>query len=123
MENKRLKQVHMTLAFLRSVISSGESMTDEVRSAINESIDNLKNLDAEIKKIKLNRMGSEDFKKFINDRPSIDISSFAKESGVNRKTISHIAAGIRKGRASTMGKLEKTARKYGYRNYLIHPNL
>ena len=39
----------MTLAFLRSVIQSGEPMTDEVRSAINKAIDNIKNVDVEIK--------------------------------------------------------------------------
>ena len=49
MKDKRLKQVHMTLAFLRSVIQSGEPMTDEVRSSINEAIENIKNVDAEIK--------------------------------------------------------------------------
>jgi hypothetical protein len=49
MKDKRLKQVHLTLAFLRSVIQSGEPMTDEVRSSINEAIENIKNVDAEIK--------------------------------------------------------------------------
>ncbi len=44
-----MKQVHLTLAFLRSVIQSGEPMTDEVRSSINEAIENIKNVDAEIK--------------------------------------------------------------------------
>jgi hypothetical protein len=47
MKDKRLKQVHMTLAFLRSVILSGEPMTDEVRSAINKAIENVQNVDAE----------------------------------------------------------------------------
>ena len=48
MKDKRLKQVHMTLAFLRSVIQSGEPMTDEIRSFINDAIETLKYIDAEI---------------------------------------------------------------------------
>ena len=48
MNDERLKQVQMTLAFLRSVILSGEAMTEEVRALINEAHENLKNVDAEI---------------------------------------------------------------------------
>lgn len=48
MKDQRLKQVHMTLAFLRSVIQSGEPMTDEVRIAINKAIDNINNVDIDL---------------------------------------------------------------------------
>jgi len=39
MKDSELKQVQSTLAFLRSVILSGESMTEEVRTAINEALE------------------------------------------------------------------------------------
>jgi hypothetical protein len=48
MKDQRLKQVHSTLAFLRSVILSGEEMTEEVRSAINEAIENIKKIDIDL---------------------------------------------------------------------------
>ena len=48
MKDQRLKQVHSTLAFLRSVILSGEPMTEEVRESINEAIDNVKNVDLDL---------------------------------------------------------------------------
>ena len=48
MKNERLKQVHATLAFLRSVILNGEPMTAEVRAAINEAIDNIRKVDTEL---------------------------------------------------------------------------
>lgn len=48
MKDQRLKQVHMTLALLRSVILSGEPMSEQVRSAINESIENIKNVDTDL---------------------------------------------------------------------------
>lgn len=38
---ENLKQIHSTLAFLRSVILSGEPITDYVRDAINEAIENV----------------------------------------------------------------------------------
>ena len=50
MNDKRLKQVHTTLAFLRSVIMSGEPMTNEVRNAIDDAIYNLRDADKDIKK-------------------------------------------------------------------------
>jgi len=49
MNNKRLKEVHTTLAFLRSVIMSGEPMTNEVRNAIDDAIYNLREVDKDIK--------------------------------------------------------------------------
>ena len=49
MRDKRLQQVHTTLAFLRSVINSGEPMTNEVRNAIDDSINNIKNVDESLK--------------------------------------------------------------------------
>ena len=48
MKDKRLRQVLMTLAFLRSVILSGEPMTEEIRNAINKACENLENVDKEI---------------------------------------------------------------------------
>ena len=50
MNDKRLKQVHTTLAFLRSVIMSGEPMTNEVRNSIDDAIYNLRDADKDIKK-------------------------------------------------------------------------
>lgn len=50
MNDKRLKQVHTTLAFLRSVIMSGEPMTNEVRNDIDDAIYNLRDADKDIKK-------------------------------------------------------------------------
>ena len=50
MKDKRLKQVQTTLAFLRSVINSGEPMTNEVRNAIDDSIYNLRDADKDIKR-------------------------------------------------------------------------
>lgn len=50
MKDKRLKQIQTTLAFLRSVINSGEPMTNEVRNVIDDSICNLRNVDNEINK-------------------------------------------------------------------------
>jgi len=49
MNDKRLKQVYTTLAFLRSVIMSGEPMTNEVRNAIDDAIYNLRDADKDIK--------------------------------------------------------------------------
>ena len=46
MKDVRTKQIHSTLAFLRSVILSGEPMTEEIRKSINMAIENLKSLDA-----------------------------------------------------------------------------
>ena len=50
MNDKRLKKVHTTLAFLRSVIISGEPMTNEVRNSIDDAIYNLRDADKDIKK-------------------------------------------------------------------------
>jgi len=50
MRDKRLQQVHTTLAFLRSVIMSGEPMTNEVRNAIDDSIYNIKNVEESLDK-------------------------------------------------------------------------
>jgi hypothetical protein len=47
MKDKRIKQIHSTLAFLRSVIMSGEPMTNEVRNAIDDAIYLLREIDAE----------------------------------------------------------------------------
>jgi hypothetical protein len=47
-KDPRLKQIHTTLSFLRSVIQLGEPMTEEVRSAINEAIDNTRLIDADL---------------------------------------------------------------------------
>ena len=52
MRDVRLKQVHLTLAFLRSVILSGEPMTKEVRDAINESIEHIRAVDSDCVNIK-----------------------------------------------------------------------
>jgi hypothetical protein len=49
MRDKRLQQVYTTLAFLRSVIMSGEPMTNEVRNAIDDSIHNIKNVEESLK--------------------------------------------------------------------------
>ena len=49
MKDKRLKQIHTTLAFLRSVIMSVEPMTNEVRNAIDDAIYNLRDVDKDIK--------------------------------------------------------------------------
>jgi len=49
MKDKRLKQIHTTLAFLRSVIMSGEPMTNEVINAIDDAIYNLRDVDKDIK--------------------------------------------------------------------------
>ncbi len=50
MEQQRTKQIHSTLAFLRSVILSGEPMTDAVRDTINESIENVSSIEADLNK-------------------------------------------------------------------------
>ena len=49
MKDKRIKQIHSTLAFLRSVIMSGEPMTNEVRNDIDDAIYLLREIDAETK--------------------------------------------------------------------------
>jgi len=50
MNDKRLKQVHTTLTFLKCVINSGERMTNSTKNAIDDAIDNLRNADKDIKK-------------------------------------------------------------------------
>jgi hypothetical protein len=50
MNDKRLEQVHDTLAFLRSVIMCGEQMTIEVKNAIDNAINNLRDVDKDINK-------------------------------------------------------------------------
>jgi hypothetical protein len=48
MKDERAKQINITLAFLRSVILSGDPMTEEVRNAINEAQENIHNIDLDI---------------------------------------------------------------------------
>lgn len=48
MKDQRTKQIVSTFAFLRSVIASGEPMTEEVRSGINEAIRITKEIDNEL---------------------------------------------------------------------------
>ena len=48
MKDNRLKQIHTTLEFLRSMILGGEPMTDEIRNAINKAIDNVNNVDIDL---------------------------------------------------------------------------
>lgn len=59
MKDERLKQVLLSIAFLRSVILSGEPMTEEVRNIINDSIDNIKDVDKSLQVLKSEQVTKE----------------------------------------------------------------
>jgi hypothetical protein len=48
MKDQRLKEIHKTLAFMKSVIESGEPMTQQVKNEFSRAINNLESVDGDL---------------------------------------------------------------------------